>query len=160
MYVQYDINIIAILILVVVLVNNFKNSGESIVKRWLFRAFIVSDILLLLIDMIILIIYGKPGPVVHVMLEVLQSFFFTMCSLFCFFWALYCTVRTGYSHSGLKLLILCLPFLVLVVFLFANYGNGLIFVITRANTYERGAFFHITSVCTYCMLFFRSCRCC
>ena len=126
MYVQYDIDIIAILILVVVLVNNKKNSGGGIVKQWLFRALIVSDILLLLFDMLMLILFGRPGPVVHVALQVLQSFFFVLCALFCFFWALFCTIKPIFKQKGYLLLLLCVPLLVLITFLFFNYSNGLI----------------------------------
>ena len=154
MYVQYDIDIIAILILIVVLVNNKKNSGDSIVKQWLFRALIVTDILLLFFDMFMLIIYAMPGSTVNILLNILQSFFFAACSLFCFFWALFCLIRPGVKYKDRHMILLCLPFLALVVCLFINYSNGMIFRITPENTYERGAFFHITSLCTYSYVIF------
>ncbi|MDD5016609.1 MAG: GGDEF domain-containing protein [Eubacteriales bacterium] len=149
MYVQYDIDIISILILAVVYFNNLKNSGESIIKQTLFQALIICDILLLIFDMIILIIIGVPGLYIHILLEVLQAFFFAFCSLFCFLWALFCTIRSGYNQKGYQFFILCIPFLLLVVFLVFNYSNGFIYRITQQNTYERGDYFHITSACTY-----------
>ena len=154
MYVQYDINILAILILVIVLVNNVKNGGGSIVKQWLFRSFIVCTLLLLSIDIVVLIITGMPGMQIHIALQALKFFFFIVSGLLCFFWAFYCMVGTGKIYKGHHLVILCLPFLVLFGFLFANYYNGILYKITDANIYERGPFFHIISLCNYSYILF------
>ena len=154
MYVQFDIDIIAILILIIVLINNLKNSGKGTSKRWLFRALIICDILILVLDMILLIIYGKPGMPVHILMQALQSIFLILCSLFCFFWAIYCAIRPGYMRNKLRILIMCVPIVTLIVFLFINYSTGLIFRITEVNTYERGPLFHITSLCTYSYVVF------
>jgi len=72
-----------------------------------------------------------------------------LCSLFCFFWALYCTFRQGYGQRRRDLVILSIPLLLLIGFLLANYSNGFIFRITDDNNYIRGPYFHITTACTY-----------
>jgi diguanylate cyclase (GGDEF)-like protein len=149
MYVQYDIDIISILILGIVLFNNVKNSGGKQLKQWLFRSLIICNMLLLLFDMLIYIIYKKPGLAAHILIEIFQCYFFALCSLFCFLWALFCTLRPGYRQGRSEHVILCIPLLILVGFLLANYSNGLIFRITDSNEYERGPFFHITTLCTY-----------
>lgn len=149
MYSQYDIDIFSILILGVVLFNNIKNSGGKQLRQWLFKSLIICDMFLLLFDMLVYIVYGKPGIVVHILMEVFQCYFFALCSLFCFLWALFCTLRPGVRQSRRELVILSIPMLLLVGFLLANYSNGFIFRITDANLYERGPFFHITTACTY-----------
>ena len=149
MYAQYDIDFLSILILIIVLVNNFKNGGESLIKRGIFRAMIICDMALLLLDAVILMIYGMPGPFVHVLIEILQAYFFVLCSLFCLLWAVYCTRHTGQKHSIIHLLVLSIPLFFLIVMLLTNYANGKIYMVTENNTYQRGEWFHITSVCAY-----------
>lgn len=148
MYAKIDIDIFAILILVVVLVNNAKSGGMIKMRQKLFRAIIVCDMLLLSLDMAITLIVGADGPLVHVLLQTMQFSFFAICSLLCLLWALMCTTHRG-RHSKTLLLIMGAPFLIMVGFLLANIGSGIIFNITEANGYERGPLFHIVTACTY-----------
>jgi diguanylate cyclase (GGDEF)-like protein len=148
MYAQYDIDIFAILILIVVLVNNIKSGGIGQMRQKLFRSIIVCDILLLALDMAILVIIGKPGGVIHIALGILQCYFFAICSLLCLLWAFFCSAKRGRQNRA-RLLLMSLPFLILIVSLLINFGNGSIFEITDGNLYQRGPLFHIVTVCTY-----------
>ncbi len=148
MYAQYDIDIFAILVLIVVLVNNIKSGGIGQMRQKLFRSIIICDILLLSIDMAILMMHGTPGGFVHVALGILQCYFFAICSLLCLLWAFFCSARRGRQNRA-RLLLLSAPFFILVGFLLANFSNGFIFKITQDNFYQRGPFFHIVSACTY-----------
>lgn len=50
MYVQYDINILSILLLGIILVNNLKNKSEGIIRQRYFRSLIISNMLIMMID--------------------------------------------------------------------------------------------------------------
>jgi diguanylate cyclase (GGDEF)-like protein len=148
MYAQFDIDIFAILILAVVLFNNVKNGGLSQIRQRLFRAIIVCDILILAFDIAITALLGAQGMFVHILLGILQCYFFALCSLICLLWALFCCAQRRRA-SRAALLLMAIPFLTLVVCLLVSFANGMIFSITDDNLYMRGPFFHITTACTY-----------
>lgn len=147
-YDRIDIDIFAILILIVVLVNNAKSGGMIKMKQKLFRAIIICDILLLSLDIAINAIIGVPGQFTHIMLQILQCYFFMTCSLLCLLWALMCSAPRGRHGKG-RLVVMSLPFLILIGFLLANFGSGAVFKITTTNAYERGPLFHVITFCTY-----------
>lgn len=148
MYAQFDIDIFAILLLVVVLFNNVKNGGLSQLRQRLFRAIIVCDMFILAFDIAINVLIGRPGMFVHILLGVFQCYFFGLCSLLCLLWALFSNAHR-HKTSRLTLFLLSIPFLTLTVCLLLSFANGMIFKITDENLYERGPYFHITSACTY-----------
>lgn len=148
MYAQFDIDIFAILLLVIILVNNVKNGGLSQIRQRLFRAIIVCDMCILAFDIMIIALIGVPGTLVHILLGVLQCYFFALCSLVCLLWAIFSHAHRR-KGGRLSLLVMSIPFFTLVVCLLVSFANGMIFKITDDNLYERGPFFHVTSVCTY-----------
>ena len=154
MYEQYDIDILSILILAVVYLNNLKNGGESIIKQALFRALIISNILLLLFDIALLVLNASPGLFIHIVMMICQSFFVAFSGLFCFLWALFCTARSGHNQKGYQLFLLCVPFLLLISLLIINYSDEFLFSITSQNTYLRGPYFYIYGICTYVYVFY------
>ncbi len=147
MYAQIDIDIFAILVLTVVLINNVKSGGLSQIKQRLFRAIIVCDMLILAFDIAITVLHGVKGMFVHILLGIMQCYFFGLCSLLCLLWALFCVQRR--KPGKVSLILLFVPFLALVVCLLISFANGMIFSITDDNLYLRGPLFHITTVCTY-----------
>ncbi len=149
MYMQYDVNIISLLVLAVVLFNNVKNGGENTNRPRLFRLLVICDMLLLALDALILIISEYKGPAVHTALWILQGLFFFFCSLFCLFWAFFCTNRHGRRIKPRGFFVLNLPLLVLTVFLVLNIWDPVVYGFTEANTYFRGSYFHVTSAATY-----------
>jgi diguanylate cyclase (GGDEF)-like protein len=148
MYAQFDIDIFAILLLLVVLFNNIKNGGLSQIKQRLFRSIIICDILIMAFDIVIIAITGSPGLLAHILLGIFQCYFFGLCSLLCLLWAFFSSAHRR-KVSRRSLLVMSVPFLTLVVCLLVSFSNGMIFRITDDNLYERGPYFHITSVCTY-----------
>lgn len=149
MYVKFDIDILSILLLGIVLFNHIKNSSEGMFRQRSFRALILTDMGILLTDILIFLFLGNSGLAVRIALTVLQTIFFALCSLFCMLWAFYCAIRPGNKPRRYELVLLAVPFILLLVFLAFNFAYGFIFRITDANEYERGEFFHIVTACTY-----------
>ncbi len=148
MYIQFDIDILSLLLLIIVLIYNLKNGNEGMFRQLFFRALIFCNMGILLIDILIYVLLNQPGSAAHVLLMVLQSLFFTLCAVFCLLYALYSTVRPA-RRPRRFLLLLTAPLLVLIVALCVNAATGFIFKITADNGYQRGPVFHIISVCTY-----------
>lgn len=149
MYVEYDINILSLLILFVVLHSNIKNGGGSKFRQQLFRALIICDMLLLIADAAILVLHGKQGAGVHIALYALQTLFFFLCSFFCMLWALFCTLRQGRRLKPRGYVFLSLPLAALMVFLVLNLFGDLVYGISENNVYFRGPYFYMVGVGTY-----------
>jgi diguanylate cyclase (GGDEF)-like protein len=137
------------LLLGIVLFNHIKNSSDGMFRQRYFRTLIICDLGILLTDMLIFLVIGLPGAFAHVLLYILQSIFFVLCSFFCLLWALYCAIRPGNKPRRAELALLAVPFLLLIIFLGFNFAYGFLFRITPDNGYERGVFFHIVTACTY-----------
>ena len=148
MYIQFDIDVLSLLLLAIVLVFNLKNGNEGMFRQLFFRALIFCDMGILLIDLLIYVFLYRPGTGVHVVLMVLQSLFFTLCALFCLLWVLYCTIRHGRQQRR-HVLLVATPFILLMIALCFNAVFGFLFTITPENGYERGPLFHIISALTY-----------
>ena len=152
MYVQFDIDILSLFLLGIVLFNNFRDSSVGMFRQKYFRALIYIDMGIMITDILIFVIIGKPGVPVHVLMQILQSVFFVLCSLFCLVWAMYCTLRPGIKPRRYELVLLTVPFALLILALVINsldFADGFLFSITAQNGYVRGSFFHIISACTY-----------
>ena len=93
MYIQFDIDILSLLLLVIVLIFNLKNGNDGLFRQRFFRVLIFCNMGILLIDLMVFVLLNRPGLAVHIALMVLQSLFFALCALFCLFYALYCTIR-------------------------------------------------------------------
>lgn len=152
MYVQFDIDILSLMLLGIVLFNNFRNSSVGMFRQKYFRSLIYIDMGILLTDILIFVIIEKQGPFAHISLQFLQSAFFALCSLFCLVWAMYWALRPGNKPRRYELILLTIPFILLIAALILNslgVGDGFLFFITSQNGYVRGRFFHIISACTY-----------
>jgi len=148
MYIQFDIDILSLLLLVIVLVFNLKNGNEGMFRQLFFRALIFCNMGILLTDILIYVLLNQQGIAVHIILILLQSLFFALCALFCLLYALYCTIRPARQPRRF-LLLLAAPLVVLIVALSVNIATGFLFTITPDNGYARGPLFHLISVCTY-----------
>lgn len=148
-YVKFDIDILSILLLGIVLFTHIKNGSEGMFRQKSFRALIITDMVILLSDILIFVFLEKPGMFAHAMLIILQTVFFALCSLFCMLWAFYCAIRPGNKPRRYELILLAVPFMLLVIFLAFNITHGFLFRITADNGYERGVFFHVITACTY-----------
>jgi diguanylate cyclase (GGDEF)-like protein len=149
MYVQFDIDILSLLLLGIVLFNHIKNSSEGLLRQRFFHALIYCDMGILIMDIMIFIAIGNPGEFIHILLQILQTVFFMLCSLFCMLWVLYYTVRPGNKPRRYEMALLTVPFILLVIFLGFNFAYHFIFRITAENGYQRGPLFLIIAVCTY-----------
>jgi len=148
MYIQFDIDVLSLLLLAIVLIFNLKNGNEGMFRQLFFRALIFCDMGILLTDLFIYVFLYRPGAGIHVVLMVLQSLFFTLCALFCLLWVLYCTIRPG-RQLRRRTLLLSVPLILLIVAISFNAAFGFLFTITAENGYQRGGLFHIISVLTY-----------
>lgn len=150
MYVQFDIDILSLMLLGIVLFNNLRNSSEGMFRQKYFRALIYIDMGILITDILIFVIIGRSGTFVHVLMQVMQSVFFALCSLFCLVWAMYCALRPGKKPRRYELVMLTVPFAMLILALVINgFADGFLFSITAQNGYVRGSSFHIISAATY-----------
>ena len=152
MYVQFDIDILSLFLLGIVLFNNLRNSSVGMFRQKYFRTLIYVDMGIFITDILIFVIVGQPGAFVHVMMQILESVFFALCSLFCLVWAMYCALRHGNKPRRYELALLTVPFSLLILALVINsfdFANGFLFSITAQNGYVRGMSFHIISAATY-----------
>ena len=97
MYEQLDINILSLLVMVVVLVSHIRNSHDSLLRQRYFRAMIISNIIILVLDIAIIIVGGKPGAFALFFHTALWSFYLLFCVVFCLMWAMFCTMRRGHK---------------------------------------------------------------
>ena len=149
MYEQLDINILSLLVMVVVLVSHIRNSHDSLLRQRYFRAMIISNIIILVLDIAIIIVGGKPGAFALFFHTALWSFYLLFCVVFCLMWAMFCTMRRGHKVKRYELLLLCLPLVIYFGFLLLNLGHDILFTLSTVNIFVRGRFFHITSACAY-----------
>ncbi len=145
MFVQYDINIISLLILAVVLFNNVKNGGEKLARQRLFRSLIVLDMLLLIIKSAMMIAMRLQGEAVQTVLGLLQALLLLLGVLFCELWAFFCTYRSGHRIKSRGFVVMSVPLLVFAVLLVLNFSNGMVFAFKNGNIYEQGPYFHVMS---------------
>lgn len=149
MYVQFDIDILSLLLLGIVLFNHIKNSSEGLFRQHSFRALIYCDMGILITDILIFLIIGRPGEQGHILLQILYTAFFLLCSLFCMLWAFYCAIHSGNKLRGAETAFLAAPCILLAILLGFNFATDFIFRITAENGYQRGPMFFIIAVCTY-----------
>ncbi len=145
MFMQYDINIISLLILAVVLYNNIKNGGEKLVRQRLFRILIICDMLLLIINSAVIIAMRLQGEAVQTALNLLQAFLLLLSLFFCELWAFFCTYRSGHRIKSRGFVVMSVPLLIFAVLLVANFSNGMVFAFKNGNIYEQGPCFHVMS---------------
>lgn len=147
MFLQYDINIIALIILAVVLFSNIRDKDGGNNSQQFFRALVISAIFLLLIDMVIVILHVRLESLE--VLYVLYAVYWLISTLFCLFWSLFCTLRPGRRLKKRGFLMLSIPLLALMAYLVLN---ALIrndqFIVTN-TTFEQGS--HVTGImiCLY-----------
>ena len=122
MFEQYDINIIALMILAVVLFSNIKDSNGSKNRQQFFRALVVSAMLLLCIDAAIMVLRAQ--TVSSDVLFLLYAVYWLLSVLFCLFWALFCTLRPGRRLKSRGYVMLSIPLLALMAFLIFIAING------------------------------------
>ncbi len=149
MFEKIDIDIFSILLLAIVLFNHLRNSSEGMFRQRFFRALIICNMGIMLSDMLIYLLLEKPGTFAHTSLYALQSVFFMLCALFCLIWALYCSLWPGSKLRPATLILLSTPIVLLAVFISLNATQGFLFRINADNSYQRGPYFHLISVCTY-----------
>ncbi len=152
MYVQFDIDILSLFLLGIVLFNNVRNSSVGMFRQRFFRLLIYIDMGIMITDILIFVVVGHPGVLVHSLMHILQSLFFTLCALFCLVWAIYCAMRPGNKPRPYELVLLTVPFILLIVALVINsfsFSSSFLFSITAQNGYVRGNYFHIISAATY-----------
>ena len=139
MFEQYDIHIISLLILTVVLFNNFKNGGENRTRQRLFRSLIIFDMVIIIVNAALML--TKKSGIDSFIVSSLRAVYLFLCILFCELWAAFCTYRSGRRIKGRGLIVLSLPLLVTAGLLFFNMNNEMVF--THNN--ERGPLFHTVS---------------
>ncbi len=138
MYEQYDIHIISLLILAVVLFNNLKNGGESRPRLRLFRALILCNMLLLVLNAARIVLENDTDGTADFYLRTASLF---LCVLFSELWALFCTSRSGRKIKARGFIILSIPLFVIALLLAFNTESHILFV----NRREKGPFFHAIS---------------
>lgn len=149
MYVRFDIDIFSIILLIVVLGNNIKNSRLNQIRQKLFRSVIVCDMFVLFMDIMLQLLEGTPGAAAHVFYTIFYCIFFVLGSLSCLLWAMLCSAHNRRRQNKLHIYILGIPFVFMIASLLVNYNTGWIFSITESNIYIKGPWYAIASLYTY-----------
>lgn len=151
-YLVLDINIFAIIILCFLLYY-FKSSHKfSSLSDKMFILVIVSNIILLLSDIISTSLSGIEGDLVRFIVVTSKFLFFLSCILLCVGWLYYNIIRVNYLNKLKGILIKYIipaPFVLFLMFMAATLNQNLVFGYTDLNQYYRGDYFHLSTFVGY-----------
>lgn len=146
MFIQYDINIISLIILFIVIFSTSKSDSIGKIRQRLFSVMVFCVMLLLCFDTAVIILAGKPGALVNAVLVFCYIVLFTTGALFCLLWMLFCMLRQGRRLKTRGYVLLGIPLSVIVVFLILNFTDTFMFSLSEDNLFYPGKYIYIIGI--------------
>lgn len=143
MFVQYDINLISLVILFIVIFSTSKADSIGKMRQRLFRAMVFCAMLLLCFEMAVIVLTSKPGQLINAALYFSFVFILITGVLFCFFWALFCILRQGRRLKPRGYVLLSFPMAAVAILIILNFSDIYLFGISIDNIIYPGKFIYI-----------------
>lgn len=151
-YVLLDINFFGIIVLSFLAMKYRYSYRFGTLSEKFFMTLVLSNIVLLVTDILSVILKGIDHPVYRGMAYISKTLFFASCMLLCMSWLYFYITRIhrlNRLNSKFLKYILPLPFVFFNVFMIMTLKSGAIFSFTQTNTYVRGQYFHVTTICGF-----------
>lgn len=147
---------IGLLITMIIAFHMIRHDVRKTPSRKVFGALIISNMILLLLEMLLNIFTGVNSPFARDVLPMIVLLFYIMNPLPEALWVVYLDTiiqKNGRARNKL-LIVVAIPFLLNFVFSLLSLHNGFLFYIDEINIYHRGPFFWILLLSCYSYLFY------
>lgn len=151
-----EINVFALVILVILLLNSVNRAEKQMLEQKLFMGLVVTNMMMLFYDTFMWILDGRQG----ILLRELNIFFTAMFYIFgpvaCMLWSCYVEFQINRNPQRLKkfAVILCVPLYINFILSLASIKTGWLFWIDADNIYSRGPFLPVTMLISYFYLIY------
>lgn len=135
MFIQYDINIFSLIILLIVMFSSKKTGNAQNERHRFFNAMVFCAILLLCYETAVVILEGRQGTFVNLALHLCYVFIYLASSFFCFMWLLFCLLRQGRRLKNRGYAMFSVPFFICALLLAYNFSTPYLFYITSENIF-------------------------
>ncbi len=150
-----EIDSFALVILFVIYINlRRRTEAPQLFEQKLFFAILISNVLLLLLDIILWILDGRPGWIVRETNILLTALFCALNPVPCLLWSLYARYQVYRSEAKTRKILLpfLLPAVINLVFAVLSCFEGYIFYFDANNTYHRGSLFAVMAAMCFVYL--------
>ncbi len=154
-YIQ--ISAIGLIITLIIAFHMLRYDVRRTPSRKIFGALILSNAILLSLEMLLNFFTGSPSAGSRIVLPTVVSIFYIMNPVPEALWVLYLDSiirKNGQTRNKLLLFLISAPVLLNLVFSLLSLHNGLLFFIDEKNVYHRGPLFWILLLCCYSYLFY------
>jgi diguanylate cyclase (GGDEF)-like protein len=154
-YVEIDCFALAILFLI--FMNIRRRAVPYLLEQKIFMALLIANALIIIFDMLMWIIDGKPGAVARDFNYLVTACYYSMNPLICMLWYLYADFHIYKSEKHLKrmLPLMAVPACVNLALSFLSIvGDHLLFFIDENNVYRRGDLFFVMAFISFFYLLY------
>ncbi|MFW5728200.1 MAG: diguanylate cyclase domain-containing protein [Spirochaetota bacterium] len=154
-FVQYDVNIFAALLLVIILAAMYSRRDSFHFSARLFQAMILVNVLMLVLEILSWHFDRRPGVVSRQLNYAVNWVFLWLSPLIVPLWASYIDFRIHGSRERLRRRLYYMhPMIVSTALLVGTLFEPLVFEIGPDNVYSRGPFMWVNLAVTYAMLLY------
>jgi len=148
---RIDLNIFALLISLMILVDLRGQTEKKFIQNKLFLALLLSNILVLLLEIASWVFNGRPGAAWEKANLVANAVFYAANQLPPYIWVLYADYEVFKNENRIRRMAgpLALPVLIIALLVFTVPLNNWFFFIGSGNEYHRGALFPLLVVMCY-----------
>ncbi|PKM73959.1 MAG: hypothetical protein CVU91_02620 [Firmicutes bacterium HGW-Firmicutes-16] len=150
-YGNVELNIFAIILLIIVIANMHRGSREYLPDQKLFLIMCIAVTCILVFDSMQWICDGHPGQLIYYVNLISNLFYYALQMLPYLFWCLYIRyqIKMDVKEMMKAKVLLFVPFLINIALSILTCFNGFFFYIDNQNYYQRGEYFWISVVMTY-----------
>ena len=118
----------------------------------IFMALLTSDALILILDILMWLLDGKPGDSIRDFYYIVTACYYALNPLICMFWSFYADYHIYKSEKHLKKIMI--PMLVptcvnLILSFLSIVNDNLLFYLDENNIYHRGSLFYVMAVISF-----------
>ncbi|MHB8130733.1 MAG: GGDEF domain-containing protein [Mobilitalea sp.] len=153
-YLYVEINIFAIIILLLIYMNIRRRSYKYLTEQALYMTLIILNISILIFDTFTWVLDGINTPFYKTILTLTTILYYLLHPVICMFWALYVDFQINRNKNRIKKMLYLMHFPVLfstVLTLLSNFGNYY-FYIDNYSVYHRGQYFMILPVISFAFI--------
>jgi diguanylate cyclase (GGDEF)-like protein len=152
-YIEIDCFALAILLLIFL---NIRNGGaRHLLGQKIFTALMAADALILIFDLLMWIMDGKPGLKVRIFYFLVTACYYTLNPVMCLIWYFYTDYHIYRSEKHLKkvLVPMLMPAFFNMCLSFASiFNDRLMFYLDDRNIYHRGPLFPVMALISFAYL--------
>lgn len=152
-----EIDSFALVILLLIFLNIRKGASRHLLEQKIFTALMAADALILILDLLMWILDGKPGPHARDFYYLVTACYYTLNPVMCMIWYFFTDYHVYRSEKHLKKMIapMILPAVVNMCLSFASiFNDRLMFYIDDSNIYHRGPLFPVMALISFAYLIY------